>query len=209
MQGAGEAETVRQLFAIRNSLQTAPVETIQWLAQQTGVDLDNLTQPLEADPTESRLNAVEAQVQNVQQSSQQAIQQQQEDVARQSAQTQIDTFSQAKNEDGSLKHPHFESVMETMTAISQADRAQNKAINLEDVYNRACWMHESTREKLLSERDSKQEATTIAKEKKQQRERTSRAKRADTTIRSTADTPAKSQLTIREELSQQWEAAQN
>ena len=208
IQGENEVDAVSQLLAIRQSLQTRPLETIKWLASRTGVNLDNLTQDETfADPTESRLNAVEAQVQTVQKSSQQAIQQQQQDIARQNAQSQIDTFAKATSEDGNLKHPHFEAVTETMTAISQGDRAQNKTIDLEDVYQRACWMHGDTREKMLSDRDSKQEATVIAKEKKQRKAHTSRAKRADTTIRSTADAPGKSQLTIREELSQQWDSA--
>jgi hypothetical protein len=60
---------------------------------------------------------------------------------------------------------------------------------------------------LLTDRDTSREADVLAKEKKNQRQRTSRAKRADTTIRSSADTPAKPKLSIRDELSQNWDSA--
>ena len=208
LQGVNEVDVVKQLMAVRSSLQTAPLETIKWLAQTTGVNLDNINNDETfADPTETRLNAVEQQVQNVQQTNTQAIQQQQFDIARQNAQSQIDTFAAAKNEEGNPTHPHYEDVVETMTAITRADQAEGKAIDLEDVYQRACWMHEPTRNKLLTDRDTSREADVLAKEKKNQRQRTSRAKRADTTIRSSADTPAKPKLSIRDELSQNWDSA--
>ena len=205
LQGVNEAEVARQLLAVRTSLQTNPQETIQWLAQSYGVDLDNINRVIDADPTESRLNAIEQNVQQSNQANAQAIQQQQTQAARQTVQTQIDTFSQAKDDAGNLLHPHFEDVTETMTGLSHAARAQNKAIDLESIYQEACWMHEPTREKILADRDNTQEATV----KKNLRQRTSRAKRADTTIRSSADSPSKSKLSIRDELSQQWEAAPN
>ena len=209
LQGVNEVDVVKQLMAVRTSLQTAPLETIKWLAQTTGVNLDNISDETLADPTETRLNAVEQQVQNVQQTNTQAIQQQSYDIARQNAQSQIDTFAEAKNEDGNLKHPYYENVLETMTAITRADQAEGKTVDLSDVYQRACWMHEPTRGKLLAERDTSREADVLAKEKKNQRQRTSRARRADTTIRSSADTPAKAEISIRDELSQNWDAAAN
>ena len=205
LQGVNEAEVARQLLAVRTSLQTNPQETIQWLAQSFGVDLDNINRVIEADPTESRLNAIEQQVQQSSQANAQALQQQQAQAARQTVQTQIDTFSQAKDDAGNLLHPHFDEVTETMTGLSHAARAQNKTIDLEAIYQEACWLHGPTREKILAARDNTQEANV----KKNLRQRTSRAKRADTTIRSSADTPAKSKLSIRDELSQQWEQAQS
>ena len=59
----------------------------------------------------------------------------------------------------------------------------------------------------MADRDTANKADVIASEKKNLRQRTSRAKRADTTIRSTADTPSKPQMSIRDELRQQWESA--
>ena len=208
LQGLNEAEVVRQLLAVRTSLQTNPQETIKWLSQSFGVDTGKLAEDeTYADPTETRLNAVEAQVQNVNQQNQQAIQQQQVALARQNVQAQIDTFATAKNEDGSLKHPHLDDVMPTMTQLTHGYRAQNQAIDLEKVYQEACWLHEGTRAKVMADRDTANKADVIASEKKNLRQRTSRAKRADTTIRSTADTPSKPELSIREELAQQWESA--
>jgi hypothetical protein len=209
LQGVNERDVVQQLLAVRASLQQQPQETIKWLGTQFGVDLGNLDDAIDADPTENRLNAIEQQVHQSNQANAQAIQQQRVQAARQTVQTQIDTFSTAKNEDGSLKHPYFDAVTPAMTQLTQAYRAQNQPIDLEKVYQEACWLHPETREKILADRDSTQEANVIAKEKKNLRQRTSRAKRADTTIRSTADTPAKSKLSIRDELSQQWEQAQS
>jgi hypothetical protein len=197
LQGLNEAEVVRQLLAVRTSLQTNPQETIKWLSQSFGVDTGKLAEDETfADPTENRLNAVEAQVQNVNQQNQQAIQQQQIAMARQNVQAQIDTFANAKNEDGSLKHPHLDDVMPTMTQLTHGYRAQNQAIDLEKVYQEACWLHEGTRAKVMAERDTANKANVIASEKKNLRQRTSRA-----------DTPSKPELSIREELAQQWESA--
>ena len=215
LQGETEVTAIRQLLAVRNALQNTPTETIKWLANLHGVNLDNFNNDTLADPTETRLNAVEQQVQNVHQTNQKASQQQTLAIARQNVETQIDTFEKAVNEDGSLKHPHYADVLDTMTAITTVERTptkehpQGKTVDLSDVYQRACWLHEPTREKLLTERDTSRKVDVLAKEKKNQRQRTSRAKRADTTIRSSADTPAKAGISIRDELSQNWDAAAN
>lgn len=209
LEGVDERNVVKQLMAIRTSLATAPKETIQWLAQQTGVDLGSVNDETFADPTEQRLNAVEQQVANVNQQTQQAISQTQVDAATRQAQTMIDTFSTVKNDDGNLKYPHFEAVQGAMTELATADRAAGKTIELEDVYQRAVWLHPDTREKLLTARDSNNEADVIAKEKKNQRQRTSRARRADTTIRSTAEAPSVPEKSLRQELSDAWKEATN
>ena len=210
LQGAGEADVVRQLMAVRQSLQTAPLETIRWLAQQTGVNLDQITEnETFADPTEQRLNQVEQQLHQSNQANAQAIDQQRFEAARQSAQSQIDTFATATNEDGTLQHPHFQQVQNTMTELANADRAAGKTIDLNEVYQRAIWVHADTRDALLKERDSKNTADAVAQEKQNMRQRTSRAKRADTTIRSTADTPATPELSLRQELAEAFKSASN
>ena len=86
---------------------------------------------------------------------------------------------------------------------------QRETIDLDDVYQRAIWVHADTRDALLKERDSKNTADAVAQEKQNMRQRTSRAKRADTTIRSTADTPAPPELTLRQELAEAFKSASN
>ena len=197
LQGVAEQDVVRQLMAVRHSLQTAPADTIRWLAQQTGVDLNQIETETLVDPQEQRLAQVEQQVQQSNQANAQAIQQQQHNAAYQQAESALGQFMSAKDENGNLLHPHVENVQVTMTELANADIASQKQIDLEDLYQRAIWQNAETRDVMLKERDG----TILAKQKQNQKQRVSRAKRADTTIRSTADSPASPQVSLRQELS--------
>ena len=95
LQGVAEQDVVRQLMAVRHSLQTAPADTIRWLAQQTGVDLNQIETETLVDPTEQRLAQVEQQVQQSNQANAQAIQQQQHNVAYQQAENALGQFMSA------------------------------------------------------------------------------------------------------------------
>lgn len=197
LQGVAEQDVVRQLMAVRHSLQTAPADTIRWLAQQTGVDLNQIETETLVDPTEQRLAQVEQQVQQSNQANAQAIQQQQHNVAYQQAENALGQFMSAKDENGTLLHPHVENVQVTMTELANADISANKQIDLEDLYQRAIWQNAETRDAMLKERDG----NILAEQKQNQKQRVSRAKRANTTIRSTADSPASPKVTLRQELS--------
>ena len=197
LQGVAEQDVVRQLMAVRHSLQTAPADTIRWLAQQTGVDLNQIETETLVDPTEQRLAQVEQQVQQSNQANAQAIQQQQHNVAYQQAENALGQFMSAKDENGNLLHPHVENVQVTMTELANADISANKQIDLEDLYQRAIWQNAETRDAMLKERDG----NILAEQKQNQKQRVSRAKRANTTIRSTADSPASPKVTLRQELS--------
>ena len=197
LQGVAEQDVVRQLMAVRHSLQTAPADTIRWLAQQTGVDLNQIETETLVDPTEQRLAQVEQQVQQSNQANAQAIQQQQHNVAYQQAENALGQFMSAKDENGTLLHPHVENVQVTMTELANADISANKLIDLEDLYQRAIWQNAETRDAMLKERDG----NILAEQKQNQKQRVSRAKRANTTIRSTADSPASPKVTLRQELS--------
>ena len=203
LQGVAEQDVVRQLMAVRHSLQTAPADTIRWLAQQTGVDLNQIETETLVDPTEQRLAQVEQQVQQSNQENAQAIQQQQHNVAYQQAENALGQFMSAKDENGNLLHPHVENVQVTMTELANADIAANKLIDLEDLYQRAIWQNAETRDAMLKERDG----NILAEQKQNQKQRVSRAKRANTTIRSTADSPASPKVTLRQELSNLLESA--
>ena len=203
LQGVAEQDVVRQLMAVRHSLQTAPADTIRWLAQQTGVDLNQIETETLVDPTEQRLAQVEQQVQQSNQANAQAIQQQQHNVAYQQAENALGQFMSAKDENGNLLHPHVENVQVTMTELANADIAANKLIDLEDLYQRAICQNAETRDAMLKERDG----NILAEQKQNQKQRVSRAKRANTTIRSTADSPASPKVTLRQELSNLLESA--
>ena len=203
LQGVAEQDVVRQLMAVRHSLQTAPADTIRWLAQQTGVDLNQIETETLVDPTEQRLAQVEQQVQQSNQANAQAIQQQQHNVAYQQAENALGQFMSAKDENGNLLHPHVENVQVTMTELANADISANKLIDLEDLYQRAIWQNAETRDAMRKERDG----NILAEQKQNQKQRVSRAKRANTTIRSTADSPASPKVTLRQELSNLLESA--
>jgi hypothetical protein len=89
-------------------------------------------------------------------------------------QRQIDTFANAKGDDGSLTHPFFAELEQDMMALARLDMAAGKTPDLPDLYDRAVYANRETRTKLLS-LNQEAEAKRAAAERKAKSEAASRA----------------------------------
>lgn len=133
-QGLDEISAINALMQERTqfmtNMQQNPKETIRNLATQYGVDLTTIDD--EDDYKDPYVVQLEQKLKNVEGQFQQftgSLQQQQ----AQQYQQQINQFAEAKNEDGSLKHQHFDVLRGRMAALMQ----NGYASTLEDAYSQA------------------------------------------------------------------------
>lgn len=130
--GLDEAGGVRYLLAVRDALKNKPAETLNWLAQQYGVDLRQVAEGIQ--PPDPATQAVTQQVNQFGQKLTQ-IEQSLQQNAEQQAYRMLDTFAQEKDATGNPKHPHFEAVVETMTQLMKSGMVQLG--DLETAYKQA------------------------------------------------------------------------
>ena len=151
-------------------LQENPTGAIQNLAQNYGINLEALSQPVEmAQQPDPRLNALQQQVQSLQ-----GYLQQNEARAAQENQAglynEIESFAHEKDESGDLKHPHFAKLRETMGHLMQSGavgqdmkKAYTYALRLDDdLYQQSL---EAERTKIQKAEDKRRQEA-IAKAKK-------------------------------------------
>ena len=168
--GISEAEYVARLMRADRMLQENPTGAIQNLAQNYGINLEALSQPVEmAQQPDPRLNALQHQVQSLQ-----GYLQQNEARAAQENQTglqnKIESFAHEKDESGDLKHPHFAKLRETMGHLMQSGavgddmvKAYTYALRLDDdLYQQSL---EAERTKIQKAEDKRRQEA-IAKAKK-------------------------------------------
>jgi hypothetical protein len=176
--GMDEVAATRQLLAAHDYLRTQPQQALQWLAKNYGVDLkavndDTAIEDEYADPQMKAMQQQIAQLQGTIQNQQQQAQ----NMQKQEVQTLIDNFQTAKDEDGNLKHPHFEAVQNQMAALVGSGQAKDIA----EAYDMAVFANPTTRAKVLEEQAKQKEeqakketqqevkAEAVQKAKKQQR----------------------------------------
>lgn len=71
--------------------------------------------------------------------------------------TEIESFSEEKNNNGELTHPFFHDVMDDMVLLAQAERAAGRVPKLQDLYDRAVWANPTTRQKSLAAQSAEQQ----------------------------------------------------
>ena len=129
--GITEAGYIQRLMEADRRLQTDPVRTIKWLAQNAGVDLATL-EPGEGSETDPQIAALRNQVQQL--SEHLTTRERAEAEARQQETiSTIENFQTATDEAGNPQYPHFEALRSTMGALIKAGHAAG----LEDAYNKA------------------------------------------------------------------------
>jgi hypothetical protein len=179
--GVSESDYVGRLVEADRLLQTDPVGTIQWLAQQAGVDLATL-EPGESNYADPQIAALQNRVDQ--------LTNHVSEQERQTAETrttelggQIESFSKKADSDGNLLHPHFDTVRHVMGSLIQAGQAQTmddayaKAIRLDDGLYRQTLAAERTKVESVED-NRRQEA--VAKAKKVQPKKSSRPTRGTT-----------------------------
>ena len=148
-------EYIEHLTAIDDALAKDPVGTLRALSEAYGVDVNNNDQI--SNSFAKRIAEMEQSLAN-----QQAyIRQQQTQTANQA----FEDFTNAKDDAGNLKHPHWEEVRSDMANLIQ----KGICTTLEDAYERAIWSNKDVREKMIAaqakaELDSKVAAADKAKE---------------------------------------------
>ena len=148
-------EYIEHLTAIDDALAKDPVGTLRALSEAYGVDVNNNDQI--SNSFAKRIAEMEQSLAN-----QQAyIRQQQTQTANQA----FEDFTNAKDDAGNLKHPHWEEVRSDMANLIQ----KGICTTLDDAYERAIWSNKDVREKMIAaqakaELDSKVAAADKAKE---------------------------------------------
>lgn len=147
LNGVEPAQYVKQLVAADQYLRTNPNEALQWLANQYGIDLNQMNmadqyQDPSYAPLVNEINQLKAE--------QAQFQRQQQAMEMERLNGEIAAFA--------AEHPHFEEVRQDMGALIQAGRASD----MKTAYDMAVWANPSTRAALQAE------ASAAAEEKRKQ-----------------------------------------
>lgn len=137
------------------SFQQNPRETLQALMQSAGLTADEFVEDESVDPSIRALRSELDQTKRELAS----LKSQPEEQQATTAQKQLDDFSSATNEDGSLKYPHFDQVRSLMAPMV------NDGSTLEDAYNRALWTLPEHQQAQLKQSEKKAQDELEAKRK--------------------------------------------
>lgn len=201
--GIAPAQAIQRLLAAQKMLETNPTEGLKWLAQQYQVDLSRFT-PTESeaytDPVVKELRDRLAKLESEKQRTEQQVHQQ--NVSQ--AQKLINDFKGAKQDDGSLKYPHFDKVEALMGPLV----AQGKT--LEEAYDITQYTVPEIRERIASEAGKAAQAEALKKTEEARRAKAKEVKGASQVIRSrgTATEDAGSNKSLRQELAANLAALQ-
>lgn len=202
---------LHQAYALRTASPQDRGRLIMDVAHRFGADLSPYFGQQEQPAGQQDLSQMQQMVQQLVSPHLQKIQQweQQQQQARQTSeqqmeqetQSQIETFQNATNEDGTPKHLYFENVRGAMSVLI----GNKQAASLEQAYDMACWANPEVRAALLAD----QQRTADA-------QRLEEAKRRTGTARSASFNPSgqggvgiagASQSSLRDELSAQLDLA--
>jgi len=160
--GMDEVAATRQLLAAHKYLKEDPKQALKWLANSYGVDLGEVTgdAPQDDEYTDPQIKSLQQQVAQLSgfiQNQQRTQQQNQVE----STQSIIDQFAQAKDEQGNIKHPHFESLRDTMGVFINSGKAKD----LDQAYEMAIYSDPKLRAEMIQEQvraEQKKKVTTNA-----------------------------------------------
>lgn len=145
--GITPVQYTKQLIAADKFIRENPVEGIKWLAQQSGVDLAMLNQtPEEQNPMTKELNSLKGEIGTLKQ---ELSQRELTTLAK-----QIENFKNAKDEEGNLKYPHFDTVKNEMAKLNAA----TGETNLEALYSKAVRLNDDLYNKQLEAELAKKQA---------------------------------------------------
>lgn len=181
-------------------LNTDPIQGIQHVAQMYGIDLSQIgehhgaQQEVSPEVLELRneLNGLKGQIMSREQAQAQE--------RHNAIVSEIETFAEAKDEQGQVAHPHFDEVIDDMMSLARAERAAGREPNLSDLYDKACWSNTSVRKKLLDAEKTAQQA----KAEEEARAKAAKAKKASRSVSGSpsGQTPT-DDLDLREQLERQ------
>jgi hypothetical protein len=154
-----EAAGLNTLFALSDMATKDPAGFIQYFAQQRGIDLESL-QSTTDESVDPEINALRQELSQLRGTLTQTQQAEQHKHQGQLVQ-QVEAFSQEKDTEGELAHPHFESVREHMAALFNV----NPDLTLKDAYEQSVWANPETRKGLQEAQTKTQEAQRLTQAK--------------------------------------------
>lgn len=130
-----------------------PEQFMRDFARNHGIDYQQSEQqPVEddlwADPVDPKIKQLEEQ--------NNAIAAQLNAMINHQAQVQIDEFKKQANQNGELKHPHFDRVKNEIGAVMQYAQSMGKNMSLGEAYETALWTNPQTRAEMIKRQASAQ-----------------------------------------------------
>lgn len=178
-QGISQAELIRRWAAAESALNANPAHAIKQLMTHYGVNQDALYDQLGYDTgtQDPQVQALQQQVANLTTSITAG--------QRNASRAQIDQFAAETTEAGTPAHPYFDDVVNDMVMLAGVAKSQGKAVDLGGLYDQACWMNTSVRQKMVeasqsanSEANQKAAEAAAKKATDEARQKAEKAKRA-------------------------------
>lgn len=185
LNGMTPASALNQLLALSDFAGRDPGGFIKYMAENNGVDLEELVLGSEpVDPTVAALQREIAELKNGQQS----FTQQQQQAAHQAVVDNVIAFASEKDQSGKLVRPYFEELSNDIMPVIAAVKAQNPNWShtqvLQKAYENACWVNEGVRGKMQAAAQAAAEAERL----RQGAEKVERARSASASVPNGAPT---------------------
>lgn len=188
LNGMTESQALNQLLALSDYAGRDPAGFIQYLAQNTGVDLEQLV--LGQEPVDPKYATLEQKIQRMEYEKAQE-QQQRAQAAHNDTVNGVVAFASEKGQDGQLLRPYFDELGTEVLPFINAVKAQNPQMShsqvLQEAYDRACWGSPTVRAKMQAAANAASEAERLRTEA----ERVGKARNASVGVR--PSTPATAQ----------------
>jgi hypothetical protein len=187
MNGMTEASALNQLLALSDFAGRDPAGFIQYIAENNGVDLEELV--LGQDPVDPQYAAMQREIAELRSHNEQAAQQQMQERHNQTVQG-IVAFASEKGQDGKPLRPYFDELGNDVLPFISAVQAQNPNMPhrqiLQEAYDRACWGSPTVRTKMQAAASAAGEAERL----RQGAEKVDRARSASVSVKPGTPTAA-------------------
>lgn len=162
MNGTSPAQALGQLLALSDFAGRDVAGFIKYIAQNNGVDLEQLV--LDAEPVDPQYAALRKEIDDLK-NSRTAEQQQQQQAAHTSVVSSVAAFAAEAGQDGKPLRPYFAELGSDVLPFISAVKAQNPSWPhnqiLQEAYDRACWGTPSVRSKMQAAADAARDAESL------------------------------------------------
>lgn len=188
LNGMQPAQAVHQLLALSDFAGRDPAGFIQYMAQQNGVDLEELVLGMDGgEEVDPRYEAMQREIAELKGFAQGQTQQQQQ-AAHERTVNDVVAFASEKDQNGNVLRPYFEELGQAVMPYISMVKAQNPNWPhnqvLQEAYDRACWGTPSVRSKMQAAAD----AAGAAERLRAETARVESARTASASVRSGAPT---------------------
>ena len=164
MRGRNPVEVIGELLYYGQQLQQNPQATIAALAQQSGIDLNALVQ--EQPYVDDYTRQLQGQIGQMQQQWHN-FQTQQQEAQQNQIRNEANAFQYETDAEGNLLRPHLQEVMTEVLNLIKSGTVSS----YQEAYDKACWMNDNVRQKLIAEEGKQQ-----SQQRQQQAEKAKAAK---------------------------------